>query len=62
MILGLPENDAENSVAMETSVIWWFPLLKDGETPGEWQADLWVLRQHRTRQANVSAHLHLFLV
>ena len=59
--LRLPENDAENSVAMETCLIWWFPLLKDGETPGEWQTVLWVLRQQRTYQANVYAHLHLFL-
>lgn len=40
---------------METRMIWWLPLLKDGETPGEWQADLWALRKHRTCGANISA-------
>lgn len=58
----LPENDARNSVAMETFMIWWVPLLKNGETPGEWQAYLWALRKHKTSQANIRPFVLIFAI
>lgn len=60
--LRLPEDHARNSVAMETCMIWWEPLLKDGMTPREWQAYLWALRKHRTSQANICSFVLIFAI